>query len=221
MLVGELPSEAAVFVTLRYQSTSGAPWILHDEAGYSSCVALSVTIISPNAGSDLCIGDAVSWEGAESGRYRLRIGTTPDGVEVLNKATAATSFTIQNLPDAPDLFVTLRHQAKAGDAWILYDEIELVECAESTIDISSPLEGSPLCAGDLIEWEGPDAGRFRLRIGTTPDGTDVFNQPVGDLGFTVGELPSDVDLHLSLRFRPEGTSTWILQDQVFVSACSD
>ena len=209
-----LPSDRTLYATLRYRPDGGS-WTTVDQRTFSPCANPVVL----NTTSRLCSGDEVTWSGPSSARYRLRISTSYDGKELMNDATTGRSIdAAPNLPAGRDLYVSLREKGSDG-VWRLRDTHVYQPCSRTTVFVS-PNANARLCDNDLIDWDGRSSGKYRIRIGTSPDGEQILNEPTSKTKYNVGNLPNTSGtLYVSLRYRAEVGGSWALQATMELRSC--
>jgi len=154
-------------------------------------------MISPAPTSTLTASTvAFQWTGGLGVRqYWLAIGTTPDGTDLFNDdAGTQLSATVAGLPtDGQPIYVHLG--SLIGSEW------HFTSYAYTTTPIASapaymtvPAPGSTLTASTVqFQWTGgAHVRQYRLTIGTTPDGDNLFNQDQAKgLTAVVADLPTD------------------------------
>ncbi|MEO5907523.1 MAG: M12 family metallo-peptidase, partial [Saprospiraceae bacterium] len=155
-----------------------------------SCTHLSTPL---NGAIDVESCDNLTWTGivGVSG-YRLTIGTTPNGGEIVNNldvGMATTYNPVSDLPFSANLFVKIIPYNDAGDATGCVNEIFTVEpnIPPLCTSLTNPPPGDlncPLTA--VMRWThsiGAQTG-YKITMGTTPTGTDIANN------VDVGNVPS-------------------------------
>lgn len=202
-----------VYVSLRYRDDDGSPWVFQDSAVFDPCES---AVILANPQADLCIGDALEWSDVADGKFRLRIGTTPDGDDVMSVSTTSTRVVAEDLPnDAGALYGSLRFKPTGG-SWVLLDQVTFIPCLQPIKFITS----GDLCTGDDVAWMRgyfDDAG-FQLRLGTTPNGNDVLSKQTTTGSITAPILPPGETIYATLR---ANLDRWRVVDTAEFTPCSN
>lgn len=178
-------------------------------------------MIAPPDGSTLSgSSETFVWsaEGEPVSTWRLEIGTTPGGRDVYraNFTSDVTSQLVSGLPtDGSTLYVTLkwRTDGVSSSASYVYTASGDGPPPAGTPSITSPAPGSTLSgASETFTWSAGTTAvsRWRLEVGTVPDGTDILVQGA-DTAVTstlVSGLPTDGSLvYVNLRWRSGGVSS--------------
>ncbi len=190
----------------------------NDAGDAMGCMAESFTIrplpqctnlLAPLSGAtEVAVTTDITWNPAlDADGYRISIGTTPDGNDLVNQEDVAslTSYTLsEDLPSETTIYVTIVPYNTSGMALScgqesFATEVILPECTS----LVSPLNGAadvPL--ESLISWaEVEKTDGYRLSLGTMPNGTDILNdQDMGlSTSFTpVGELPFNTEIFVTI-----------------------
>jgi len=185
-----------VYVTL-YSYVSGA-WprnaYTFTEAGSPSIA----TMASPSAGSTLTgASQTFTWNpGVGPTRYVLTVGTTAGGTDIYNQTFPAgtTSANVTGIPtNGVDVYVTIYSYVKGSWPRNQYTYREAGSATPASM--ISPTPGSTLSgASQTFTWNpGVGATRYVLTVGTSPGGTDLYNQPfaAGTTSATVNGLPTN------------------------------
>ena len=125
-----------------------------------------------------------SAEGATVTNWRLEIGTTPGARDLFGKRLAAevTSQLVSGLPtDGSTVYVKLwwKINGAASEANYAYTAAGDGPPPAGTPAITVPVPGTILSGtSETFSWSaGSEAvRRWRLEVGTSPDGTDLFVQ---------------------------------------------
>ena len=172
-------------------------------------------ITSPVDGSTLSgSSETFAWsaEGTTVTNWRLEIGTTPGGTDILRSgfASTVTSQLVTGLPtDGSLVYVTLswRTDGATSSASYVYTASGDGPPPAGTPAIVSPVPGSTLSGdSETFTWTAESAAvtRWRLEVGTSVDGTDLFLQGM-DAAVTstlVSGLPTDGSLvYVNLKWR--------------------
>jgi hypothetical protein len=220
-LVSGLPEDGStIHMTLRWNE-SGVP----SEVNYTYTAAGGTgggvpMIISPADGSTLTASSATfewSAEGAAVDTWRLQVGTTEGGRDLFAQTMDAgvTSTLVSGLPtDGSTIYVTLRWRIDGVTTTASYMYTAFDDGGGpppgGTPQITSPVDGSTLSgSSETFTWsaEGEAVTRWRLEVGTTPDGTDLFVQGVDGavLSTLVTGLPTDGStVYVNLKWRTSG-----------------
>ena len=178
-------------------------------------------MISPVDGSVLPgSSETFTWsaEGAVVTNWRLEIGTTPGGSDILRKnfASGETSELVTGLPtDGSLVYVTLnwRIDGVSSEADYVYTASGDGPPPVGTPAIISPVPETVLSgASETFVWSAESAAvtRWRLEVGTTPDGTDLFVQSLGAevTSTVISGLPTDGSLvYVNLKWRIGGVTS--------------
>lgn len=165
----------------------------------NGCISESFTIVNPTADLPTCTSltspfngaidvspdTDISWEAvANADGYRLTVGTSPRGNDVVANFDAGSALTFDfsgPFADGTVVYVNITPYNTDGDA---------INCAEESFTIASPMPEVPSCAAlstptngatnvnvdTAIVWnEVLGADGYRISVGTTPGGTDILN----------------------------------------------
>ncbi len=138
---------------------------------------------------------------ADAEQYRLLIGTTPGAGDVIDQTTTCNSLIVNGLPTGT-IYATLKTKCRSTGLWVSSNgvyEVDpvTIDClpaviywpAHGAINPNDPSDGIP---EEPFYWNQPSgATAFRLDVGTTPGGNDVYSMstPTPALSFTVMDLP--------------------------------
>jgi hypothetical protein len=177
-------------------------------------------ITSPADGSTLSgSSETFTWsdEGTAVNRWRLEVGTTAGSSDLFVQTfdAATTSVLVSGLPtDGSTVFVTLRWRSDGTTSTASYTYTAFDDGGSpppaGTPMITSPADGSTLSgSSETFTWstEGAAVDRWRLEVGTTPGGTDLFVQGMDAavLSTVVNGLPTDGStVYVSLKWRIAG-----------------
>jgi|GEM_PF-3831443 len=219
MTVSQVIPNQTIYASVRYLGdAAGSSWELYDQRVFAGCSIPPGEFTTPSPGSQLCAGQTLAWSGPNGGRYKVRLGTSPDSTNIMNRSvTGEKSMTVLATVPNSTVYASLRYLPDGG-SWQLIDQTTYAGCAEP-VEITAP--SSRLCSGDLISWSGPDSGRYKVRIGTSPDGTDVMNRSVTAMGLYASPVPPSTTLYVSLRRQATSSSSWVLHDQVVYQPCAN
>jgi hypothetical protein len=113
-----------------------------------------------------------TWEAMPDAQgYRLQIGTTPGGNDVLESGeTARTWWTVEALPAGRTLYARL--QTRLGSRWVTSDS-QFVS-ADKALLVYPYAGASDVSASETFVWSGvSDAQAYRVTVGTTAGGSDI------------------------------------------------
>lgn len=202
-LATDLPEDSDIFVTLIPYNAEGdasgcAEERFHTEVIPVPPVCTSLTAPLNNA-TDVPIDTNLSWAPVMNATgYLVVVGTTSGGIEVVNNVDVgnATTYDIpDDLQESRLYYVTIIPYNDEGDA---------VSCTEETFRtgdsdsppsctlLSVPTNGSTNVALDTdLNWNGSgSADGYRLTVGTSSGGTDIFSGDVGNV--TTYDFPTDL-----------------------------
>jgi hypothetical protein len=157
-----------------------------------------------------------TWDrGTNVTEYRLDVGTTPRGRELFGWSVAGLSQAVFGLPsDGRTVYVSLWSQI-AG-TWLRADYTYTSATGAVAAVMQSPAPGSTLL-GRMVTftWDrGTNVTEYRLDVGTTPRGRELFGWSVAGLSQAVFGLPSDGrTVYVSLWSQIAGT--WLRADYTY------
>ena len=170
-----------------------------------SCTELTAPL---NEHVDVAIDTDLSWSPvADAEGYRLTVGTTPDGTDLVDNEDLAslTSYTFgADLPAATQIYVSIVPYNASGDAigcdnQSFTTQIALPDCTE----LSNPTnEETGVDIATTLTWNPNNtADGYRISLGTAPGGTDIASDI--DVGQTnsyapASDLPYDTEIFVSL-----------------------
>jgi hypothetical protein len=217
VLASGLPEDGSTLhVTLRWTdgaSSNQANYTYTASTGGTSGVP---TIVSPVPGSVLS-GSSVTFvwsaEGANVGRWRLEVGTTPGSTDLFLQGFTEdiTSTVVSGLPtDGSPVYVRLEWRisgARAGGDFVY----TAAGGGPGTPAITSPVPGTTLPSGD-VTFNWADNGRtvddWQLLAGTSVGDGSLFDSGVlsaGTMSALVSGLPEDGStMHVTLRWNESG-----------------
>jgi len=219
MLVSGLPTDGSIiYVNLKWRVDSGPV----TEASYSYTAADDSTpgtpgITSPVPGSTLPSGN-VSFDWTGNGTivddWQLLAGTSVGDNSLYDSgvlADSVTSAVVSGLPeDGSTIHVTLRWNESGVPSEVNYTYTAAGGAGGGVPMMISPADGSTLSGSSVtFTWstEGEAVTRWRLEVGTTPDGTDLFVQGMDAavLSTLVTGLPTDGStVYVNLKWRTSG-----------------
>ena len=126
-LVNELPATDTIHISLRHRP-AGGKWTLQQRFTLTNCVEPAVAITLPADGDTFCPDDVLRISGPGDGRYRIHLGTTVGGKDVLNTLISPNqSMGISDLPAGETIYATLKQRHAAGD-WSVQDTATFTAC---------------------------------------------------------------------------------------------
>ena len=179
-------------------------------------------LLSPLQGAtNVPVNATISWEPvAGIPGYRIRIGTTPGGAEILEQSVGnSTSFTPPlGLPESTQIYVTiiLDFLFQGSEDIVCPSKsftTENVTTAPNCTVIRNPLDGSnSVSVFTNISWfYAPTANGYYVTLGTSPGGNDVLPQTdVGNvLSFNPpGQLPTNTTIYATVvPYNENGSAT--------------
>ena len=166
-------------------------------------------LVSPlNNAEQVSVMTDISWaESFDADGYRISVGTSPNGTDIVNNEDVAslTSYTFaEDLPSETRIYVTVVPYNTSGIAvGCTSDSFETELIAPDCSILVSPANGAidvPL--DTTISWEEVEnTTGYRIALGTTPLGTDILeNQDVGpETSYTVAEeLPFNTVIYVTI-----------------------
>ena len=156
-------------------------------------ITLIINIVTPDCttltmpldgDTDVPLDTGLQWNPSASAEgYRLSVGTTPGGTDIVDNLDVGTSTSYDfpsALPENTTVYVNIIPYNSAGDATACPEESFLTETLNTPPDcttLTGPLDGDtdvPLDTG--LQWDpSASAEGYRLSVGTTPGGTDIVD----------------------------------------------
>ncbi|AZJ32649.1 BspA family leucine-rich repeat surface protein [Tenacibaculum mesophilum] len=145
------------------------------------CTSLTLPLAG---GTDISVSTNLEWNViSNADGYRLTVGTTSGGIDILNSIDVGNSTTYDlpvDLPEDTDIFVTITPYNDKGDATSCGEEsfkTEFIPVVPSCTSLVNPINGStnvPLNTD--ISWnEITEATGYLVSVGTTQGGIEVMN----------------------------------------------
>ena len=175
-----------------------------------------------NGDTDVPVNTNITWDAALYAQgYRLTVGTTAGGNDIVNNETITNETTFEFTSDfntGDDVFVTIIPFNDEGDAvgpcieerfTISTDPATIPECT----DLTEPLDNANdvLVTTDLSWNPISNADGYKLTVGTTMGGTDILNaEDVGNVTTydLATNLPEDSDIFVTITpYNDEGDAT--------------
>lgn len=203
-LPANLPENSAIFVTVIPYNSFGDASGCNDEsftteltATVPDCTALTSPL---NGASGISVSTDLTWNGvADADGYRITIGTTTGGNDILNNFDLGNVLTYNppaNFAENTEIFVSIIPYNAIGDASGCIEESFTTETA-ATVPIctilSSPLNSaSDVSISTDLSWNASaDADGYLLTVGTAIGGNDILdNFDVGNI--LTYDLPTDL-----------------------------
>jgi hypothetical protein len=216
-----LPTDGStIYVNLKWRVgnvTTTASYVYIANGGTPGTPAIA----SPTPGSTLPLGDvSISWtsNGGVADDWQLQVGTSVGGNSLYDSGVlpnTTTSAVVSGLPeDGGTLHVTLRWTDGGNPSEVNYTYTAATAGGGGGVPIMlSPVDGSTLAsASETFTWsaEGATVTQWRLEVGTTPGGRDLFVQNIGSgtTSMLVTGLPTDGSVvYVNLKWRISGATT--------------
>lgn len=170
------------------------------------------SLLAPISGSvDVPVDQTINWEAVpEIPGYRIELGTTPGGSEILVQSVgSATSYTPPlGLPANTQIYVTiiLDYLFEGGDDIICSGQsfrTAAVTTPPPCISIDFPNDGATNVSifSSLLWSYAVSATGYDLTVGTSPGASDIFSGDVGNvLSFNPpGEFPPSSTIYIELQ----------------------
>ena len=216
--VSGLPEDSStIHVTLRWNE-SGSP----SEVNYTYTASAGggtggvPMMLSPSDGATLAgSSETFAWsaEGVTVTKWRLEVGTSAGSRNLYSASfdAATTSALVSGLPtDGSPVYVSLKWRIGGVTTVASYVYTAADDGGPppgGTPAITSPADGATLAgASETFTWsaEGAVVTRWRLEVGTTPGGTDIYAQNQGSTvtSTLVSGLPTDGSpVYVTLKWR--------------------
>lgn len=225
-LVTTLPTNGRT-VYVRLWSLIGSTWYKRDYTYTSATMATApAEMISPAGGSSFASSLVTfTWSaGTGVSEYKLSIGTSAGGTNLYSKSQGTSqSVTVGNLPTS-GATVYVRLSSKISTTWYNrdYTYTSTITNTSTAAEMVSPASGSSLTSSQVtFEWSaGVGVTEYKLTVGTTPGGTDLYSQSLGNaLTAVVSNLPTNgVPVYARLSSRME--TVWYDRDYVYTAMTS-
>ncbi|MCB4806993.1 BspA family leucine-rich repeat surface protein [Tamlana sp. 62-3] len=203
-LASDLPETTTIYVTIIPYNTVGDATGCTEESFTTETLATipdCTRLTSPvNGESDVSVSTDLSWQAiAEATGYKLTVGLTFGGNEILNNEDVGNVTTynlVSDLPESTEIYVTIIPYNLVGDATVCTEEAFITETFPSEpicAALTSPTNGATdVSVATDFNWDAvTDATGYRLTIGTTSNGNDILdNEDIGNV--TTFNLTSDL-----------------------------
>jgi hypothetical protein len=219
--VSGLPTDGSpVYVRLEWRISgvvSGANYVYTADGGGPPPPGVPA-ITSPAPGSTLAVGDVnFAWNGngAIVDDWQLLVGTSLGGNSLYDSGvlpSTTTAALVSGLPeDGSTIHVTLRWNEGGAPSEVNYTYTAFNGSGGGGVPMMlSPADGSTLAgSSDTFTWsaEGAAVERWRLEVGTTPDGTDIYGRSHASTvtSLLISGLPTDGGIvYVNLKWRIDG-----------------
>jgi hypothetical protein len=203
----------------RIQTRAGGIWRYSDST--FTTTRTKARFVHP---TDKAIGvdleSAIEWTPvAGATAYRLTVSGNADLSDTFidSGETTATTWPADGLPSDRPLYARLR--SRIGGTWRFTDIVFTAEAVPDPAAIVAPVDTSTsVLAGVPFQWSAVPVGDgYRLRVGTTPGGSDVHDSGTIRVNRRlVGGMPAGVPLYGRISTRLGGN--WIARDFTFTVA---
>ncbi|QLG45755.1 BspA family leucine-rich repeat surface protein [Costertonia aggregata] len=207
----DLPEDTAIFVTIIPYNDEGDATGCREESFTTELIPVPPVcsgLISPaNNETDVPIDTNLSWTAVPNATgYLVVVGTTSGGIEVANNIDVGpnTTYDITNdLQEDRLHYVTIIPYNDEGDATGCVEETFTTgnsTSPPSCVLLATPADNATAVPLDTnLSWNGSSsADGYRLTVGTTSGGTEIFTGDIGDI--TTYDLTDDL---------PEGTMIFV------------
>ncbi|MDP5078225.1 MAG: T9SS type B sorting domain-containing protein, partial [Nonlabens sp.] len=192
-----LLNNTVYYVTVIPYNSTGSATGCNEESFRTRIAIPSCTMLtSPlNNAVNVPLTTNFTWSAAAGAtNYRISIGTTPGGTDIVNDQIFGNVLTANLagvLINGTTYYVTITPFNAAGNATGCIEEsFTTITAAPDCTTITSPLDGEVnIAINTNISWAAATgATGYRLSIGTTPGGTNVLNNQ--DLGNVISYNPT-------------------------------
>jgi hypothetical protein len=223
--VVDLPRDGRTLYVRLWSLIAGS-WQFHDYAFRAAgAQGMRAELVEPAPQSTLFSSTVrLAWTGGVAMRYRVDVGSTVGGTDLLSRDVGATLSTIvAGLPtDGRILHVRLWSQVEAVWQSRDYQLTAATTNAPRRAELSQPAPGSTLTASTIaLRWSGGlGVSQYWVQIGSSIGGSDLLNRDLGtELSVTAVGLPTDGrPLHVRLWSRIG--SSWQFNDAVLTAQTS-
>lgn len=168
-----------------------------DPATVPDCTNLTAPL---NNATDVLVTTDLSWNPiANADGYKLNVGTTSGGIDLLDAENVGNVITYEftnNLPEDSDIFITIIPYNDEGDATGCAEEsfkTELIPVPPLCTNLTTPLNNaSDVPIDTSLSWTPvPNATGYLVIVGTTSGGIEVVNN-ADVIGATTYDIPVDL-----------------------------
>ncbi len=199
----DLPEDTDIFVTIVTYNAEGDATGCTEESFHTELIPVPPVcsnLTSPaNNATDVPIDTNLSWTPvANATGYLVIVGTTSGGIEVVNNIDVGnqTSYDIPtDLQEGRLHYVTIIPYNNEGDATGCIEETFTTgnsSSPPSCVLLANPVHNATAVPLDTnLSWNGSSsADGYRLTVGTSTGGTDIFSGDLGDV--TTHDLAADL-----------------------------
>ncbi|WP_044626977.1 BspA family leucine-rich repeat surface protein, partial [Neotamlana nanhaiensis] len=220
----DLPENTEIFVTITPYNTDGDATDCSEESFTTEtlptppgCTSLTNPL---NGATDVAISTDLSWNTVTTSTgYRLTVGTTSGGNDILDNVDVGNVLTYDfasDLPENTEIFVTITPYNTDGDATGCSEEsftTETLPTPPGCASLTNPVNGaSDVAITTDLSWNTvTDASGYRLTVGTTSGGNDILdNVDVGDVSTYdfASDLPENTEIFVTITpYNADGDAT--------------
>jgi len=199
----DLPEDSDIFVTIVPYNDEGDATSCTEESFKTELIPVPpvcTNLISPaNASTDVPIDTPLNWTAVSNATgYLVIVGTTSGGIEVVNNIDVGANTTYNFSADLQEdrlHYVTIIPYNDEGDATGCIEETFRTgnsssppPCTSLTMPMNSAIGVDP---ATNLSWTGlTRATGYKLSVGTTSGGTDIYTDDVGNV--TMHDLTADL-----------------------------
>ncbi|MGB6150651.1 MAG: BspA family leucine-rich repeat surface protein [Pricia sp.] len=222
-LPADLPEDSTIYVTVTPYNDQGNAIACTPESFETELIPVPpacTTLAGPIDGAtDIPIDTNLSWTAVpEATGYLVVVGTTSGGIEIVNNVDVnnATTYDIpEDLLENRTYYVTIIPYNAVGDATGCIEESFTTGDSTSPPScalLSTPVNGATNVALDTdLSWNGSgSATGYRLTVGTTSGGTEIFTGDIGNLTThdLTAELPASTMIYVTITaYNDNGDAT--------------
>ena len=212
-LVTDLPEDSDIFITITPYNEQGPADSCSEESFHTETIPFAPTctnlIIPAHQETDVAIDTNLSWTAVpEATGYLVIVGTTEGGNEIVNNVDVnnATTYDIpDDLLESRTYYVTIIPYNDVDDASGCIEES--FTTGDSTSPPSCPILSTPANGATQVplntnlNWNGSGSAEgYRLNVGISSGGTDIYTGDLGDVTFYnfASDLPENETIYLSI-----------------------
>ncbi len=228
----DLPASSTIYVQIKPYNINGTNWACPDESFQTIVLPPNCTAMSnpANGATNISVFAQLVWTaatGVPTG-YRLNVGTTPGGTDILNNFDAGLVLTYNppgNFPYSTVIYVKIIPYNSAGEA---------VGCSEQSFttqvappgcsNLTNPLHlAINVPVTSALTWSAASGNPtgYRLRIGTSSGGGQILNNvDVGNVTTydPAGDFPFSTLLYVGITpYNTTGNASGCMQE-IFTTA---